>query len=82
MAWHARLGVFVCLACEEEYAVRSRAIRSNPERLMMFKEMLIIDHTECWEYDDPRMAKLQRRFRKELKRQKNLAARRVGWAKP
>ena len=78
MVWHARHNAFECLACEELTPMK-RAVWSDPERLAMMRELLVIDHTECWEYDDPRMARLQRKFRKEMKRQKNLAARRVSW---
>ena len=79
IVWHERLNAFECKACEETIAVRSRAVWSNPERLAQFRELMVIDHTECWEYDDPRMARLQRRFRKEVKRQKNMAAQKTSW---
>lgn len=74
--WHARANAFECQACGELTPVMSRRMWTNPERLAIFRELMVIDHTECWEYDDPRMALLARRFRREVKRQKNLAARR------
>lgn len=78
VAWHARMNAFECLGCEEMMPQR-RQVWNDPERLAMVRELIVTDHTECWEFDDPRMAKLQRRFRKEAKRQKNLAAQRVQW---
>ena len=30
--------------------------------------LLIIDHTECWQFDDPRIAEEARCYRKEKKR--------------
>lgn len=76
--WHADLNAFYCCGCEEWIPVRSK-VWSDPERLLAMREALVADHTECWEYDDPRMARNARRFRKEAKRQSNLAAQRVSW---
>lgn len=76
IVWRDRLNAFECLGCGEWEEIRKRLDRT-PERLALLRELLVTDHTECWEYDDPRMARLQRRFRKEAKRQKNLAARRT-----
>lgn len=75
--WHARVNTFECEGCGE-FIPQRRQTWMDPEALAITRELLIVDHTECWEYDDPRMAKLARRFRKEAKRQKNLAARRGG----
>jgi hypothetical protein len=75
--WHEELNAFECLACFEFLSVRRRD--RNPEKLAELKELLIIDHTECWEFDDPRMARNARRFRREIKRQSNLAAQRTSW---
>lgn len=74
MIWHDRLNAFECLACNEFFEVRSRRLRT-PSGLAETREMLVLDHTECWEYNDARMARLQRRFRKEVKRQMLLAER-------
>ncbi len=74
MKWHASVSVFECLACGELHAQR-RQVSTNPERLLLVRELLVLDHTECWEFDDPRMARLQRRFRKAVKRQKLLSGR-------
>jgi hypothetical protein len=76
--WHDRLNAFECLACNEFYEVRWRRERT-PEKLAVVREMLVLDHTECWEWNDARVARLQRRFRKEMKRQKNLAAQKASW---
>lgn len=67
IVWHARVNVFECQGCSELIAQR-RQVWMDPEQLAMVRELLVLDHTECWEYDDPRMAKLARRFRKEVKR--------------
>ncbi len=85
MVWHAHLNAFECLGCTEMMPQR-RAVWNDPERLAETRELLIVDHTECWEYNDARMARLARRFRKELKRQqllanggRGLAAQQVSW---
>lgn len=67
--WHARVNAFECEGCGELTPVTSRRVWTDPERLAIFRELLVLDHTECWEYDDPRMARLARRFRKSVKRQ-------------
>ena len=66
--WHARANTFECQGCGDLMAQR-RQVWANPEQLQIVRELLILDHTECWEFDDPRMARLQRRFRKGVKRQ-------------
>lgn len=73
IVWHEALNAFECLGCTEWEEIRRRGDRT-PEKLAELRELLIADHTECWEFNDPRMARLQRRFRKDVKRQKNLAA--------
>ena len=72
MVWHARVAVFECEGCGELNPQR-RQVATNPEQLAIVRELLVLDHTECWEFEDPRMARLQRRFRKGVKRQKLLA---------
>jgi hypothetical protein len=78
MEWHADLNAFECLGCGETIPVWRRTW-TNPEALASMRELLVIDHTECWEFNDARMAQLQRQYRKRLKREKNLAAQRTGW---
>ncbi len=68
MVWHARMNAFECEGCGDLMAQR-RPVWSDPEELALMRELLVLDHTECWEYDDPRMAKLARKFRKDVKRQ-------------
>lgn len=70
--WRAELHAFECLGCGEFIELRKRCENENPECIEELREMLVIDHTECWEFDDPRMALNARRFRKEAKRQANL----------
>lgn len=75
VVWHHDLNAFECLACEEKIAVISRAVWLNPERLAIFRELMVLDHAECWQYCDARMARMQRRFRREVKRQMKLEKR-------
>lgn len=74
VVWHDRLNAFECLGCNEFVEIRSRRMRT-PAKLAELREMMAIDHTECWEFKDARMARLQRKFRKSLKRQLNLERR-------
>jgi hypothetical protein len=67
IVWHARVNVFECQGCGDLMAQGRRTAR-DPERLAMTRELLVLDHTECWEYGDPRMARLARRYRSEVKR--------------
>ena len=78
MVWHDRLNAFECLGCDGWEEIRKASDRT-PDRLAELKELLIVEHTECWQYDDPRMAADARRYRKEKKRRENLAAQRVSW---
>lgn len=74
MVWHERLHAFHCLGCDGWEEIRKSADRT-PDRLAELGELLVIDHTECWQFDDPRMAAEARRYRKEKKRRENLKAR-------
>jgi hypothetical protein len=78
IVWHEAWDAFECLGCMEFTEIRKRADRT-PDRIEEIKELLIVEHTECWEFDDPRMAADARRYRKEKKRRENLAAQRVSW---
>ncbi len=85
LIWHELLHAFECLGCLEFEEMR-RATYRSPERLAETKELLILDHTECWEFDDAEMAKRQRKFRKRAKMARllaesgrGLAAQRVSW---
>jgi hypothetical protein len=79
MLWHAHLHAFECLGCLEHEEVHSRTVRDNPELLRRRKELLILDHTECWEFNDAEMARRQRRYRKRQKREQNLAKQRTSY---
>lgn len=72
MVWHERWNAFECMGCGEFTEIHKRSER-EPARLVELKELLEIDHTECWEFDDPEMARAARRYRKEAKRRANLA---------
>ncbi len=78
IVWREELNAFECRACSEFEEVRS-ARRRTPESLARMKELLIVEHTECWEYADAQMARDARRYRKEKKRRENLAAQRTSW---
>jgi hypothetical protein len=78
VVWHERLNAFECLGCTEFEEIRSRALRT-PAKLAELRELLIADHTECWQFDDPRMARDARRYRSEKKRRANLAAMQTTW---
>ncbi len=77
MVWREEWNAFECYGCGEFEEIRKRADRT-PEKLAELKEMLIADHTECWEFDDPQMARDARKYRKEKKRRENLRARAAG----
>ena len=72
--WHEKWNAFECHGCTEFYEVRKRGDRM-PARLAEMRELLIIEHTECWEFDDPEMARNARKYRSEKKRRENLKAR-------
>jgi hypothetical protein len=78
IAWHEKLHAFECLGCGEFHEVHSAA-RRTPDRLAELREFLVVDHTECWEFADPQMARDARRFRKRKKLERNLAGQRVAW---
>jgi hypothetical protein len=78
MVWHERFNAFECLGCLEFEEIRKRGDRT-PARLAELHELLVIEHTECWQFDDPQMARDARKYRKEKKRRENLAAQRVSW---
>jgi len=79
MVWHHNLCAFECLGCLGFEEVHSRRIRDNPEELRRKLEFFIVDHTECWHFDDPRMAPQARKHRKRKKLNENLAAQRTSW---
>ncbi len=77
VVWRERWNAFECLGCGEFWEVGCRCDRT-PAKLAELRELLVADHTECWEFDDPRMALDARRYRKEKKRRENLKARAGG----
>lgn len=72
--WIPHFNATHCLGCDEWESVH-RAVWSDPERLAAHMEALVIDHTECWEFNDPKMARDARRYRKEKKRRELLKGR-------
>ncbi len=73
MKWHDRHNAFECYGCGEFIEIRRRADR-EPDKLALTRELLVADHTECWEFDDPQMARDARKYRTERKRRALLAA--------
>ena len=76
--WHEKYNAFECLGCNDFEEIHKASDRT-PDRLAELKEFLIVDHTECWEFDDPRMAADARKYRKKKKLRRNLAAQRTVW---
>jgi hypothetical protein len=75
MVWQNELNAFQCHGCEEFHEVHSRRRREDPEHMAMLREMLIVDHTECWKFNDSQMARNARKYRSEKTRRSNLASR-------
>jgi hypothetical protein len=73
MVWHERFNAFECYGCREFHEVRS-ASRRTPAALLELRELLILDHTECWQFDDEKMARDARRYRSERKRRELVKA--------
>jgi hypothetical protein len=62
---------FYCSGCMETEAVRKN-IYTDQDKLLEFKEMMAIEHSECPNFKDPVMARQARKFRKEAKRRQLL----------
>ena len=71
IVWYEEFDAFECYACGEFEEIGNRAHRT-PDKLAELRELLVIDHTECWQFDDPKMAADARKYRKEKKRRENL----------
>lgn len=74
IVWHERFNAFECYGCGEFEEVRSAAKRT-PDKLAELRELLVADHTECWDFDDPKMARDARKYRSEKKRRELLKSR-------
>jgi hypothetical protein len=70
--WHGHLNAFECRACAEFIPMR-RKVWNDPEKLAEMREMLVLDHAECWLYNDAEKARQARKYRKEKKRRYALA---------
>ena len=77
VVWRERWNAFECLGCCEFEEIRKRGDRT-PAKLAELRELLVADHTECWEFDDPKMARDARRYRSEKKRRELLSPQRHG----
>ena len=78
MEWHHDINAFECLGCLDHISVRPSVYR-DPEALLSMKELLVLDHTECWLYLDAAQARKARRFRKNSTRRKLLSAQKTVW---
>jgi hypothetical protein len=74
IVWRDKWNAFECLGCNEFEEIRDRKKRT-PEKLAITKQLLVMDHTECWEFDDPEMARNARKHRSEKKRRELLKGR-------
>lgn len=52
VVWHDKLNALKCLGCGEFVEIHKRRDQC-PDRLAELRELMVVDHTECWEYDDP-----------------------------
>ncbi len=78
IVWCERFNAFECLGCGEWEEIRARQLRT-PAKLAELRELLIAEHTECWEFADAKMARDARRYRSNAKRKANLARQRVAY---
>ena len=72
--WHERLHALECMGCMSTIEVR-RAIYEDPERLATIRQLLELDHEDCWRYGDVQHARDARNFRKDRDRLKKLSPR-------
>ena len=77
MVWHEQFNAFECYGCNEFTEIRKRSDRT-PERLAELRELMVIDHSGCWQFDDPEMALNARKYRSKRKQRENLKARASG----
>lgn len=74
MYHHAGFGCLECMGCRELIEVPHEAvlkngqppvpIKSNPENLMLWRELMELDHEKCSSFKDARMAQQARQYRK------------------
>lgn len=60
-------GIASCPHCFDRTPIRRQTVR-NPEAMLLFAEMYALDHADCADFKDARLAQLNRRFRKEVRR--------------
>jgi hypothetical protein len=57
-----------CTHCQETVEI-PRGLLHNPERHLRFVEMASLDHRECAEFPNVRLAQLNRQFVRRMKRE-------------
>jgi hypothetical protein len=72
--WHEKEHVLECMGCLSLIEVR-RVIYGNPELLATIRELLALDHEDCWRYASAEDARNARNHRKDRDRLKKLAPR-------
>ena len=72
--WHEKDHALECMGCLVLIEVR-RSIYSDPELLATIRQLLELDHEDCWRYADAEAARHARNFRKDRERLKKLAPR-------
>jgi hypothetical protein len=75
---HERWGAYECLGCNELIEIPALAvlaagrlpvrIKTNPENLLIWVEMIELDHAKCSSFKDAKMARDARTFRKPMLR--------------
>lgn len=58
---------FHCLCCYDVIEIPRSTMR-DPESFVLLRELAELDHCECGNYQDARLARNARRWRKEMKR--------------
>ncbi|MGA2890330.1 MAG: hypothetical protein ABSE51_19980 [Terracidiphilus sp.] len=76
--FHARYGAYECMGCYELIEIPYKAtlvdgkervrIKDNPENLVIWQEMMELDHQPCMAFSDVKMAQDAREHRKQQHR--------------
>lgn len=82
--WRDSFQAFYCSGCDEyeeprDWSQIRRKADRTPSNIAAARELIVIEHTECWEFDDPQMARDARKYRKKKKARENMARQAVSW---